>query len=183
MIMHQTTITSSSKNTVFSIPHIVYTNYEQENFSYARVYEENEQYNEIAPHILLYIDNNYNIILPEHGNINIKLDPLPKSLYILFLRHPEGFLLKHIAQYATELEVIYRVVSARRNNTVIKRIITEITNPTNNMLHKNLSIIRAAFIKALGLEEAQNYIPVHCKRSEEYVKLGKAYIQLPWTLQ
>ena len=51
------------------------------------------------------------------------------------------------------------------------------------MLHKNLSIIRAAFIKALGLEEAQNYIPVHCKRSEEYVKLGKAYIQLPWTLQ
>jgi hypothetical protein len=38
----------------------------------------------------LVIDNNNRIFLPDFGNIEIKLRPLEKALYILYLNHPEG---------------------------------------------------------------------------------------------
>ena len=145
--------------------------------------EVTNEYNDPDSPTLLYIDEIYNIILPTHGNIVIKMEPLPKSLYILLLRHPEGIILKNISNYRNELEFIYRCVSARKNTTVIKRLITQITAPHNNMLHKNISFIRAAFTTVLGYATAQNYIPTHCHGQEEYIKLERAYIRFPQVLQ
>lgn len=145
--------------------------------------EVTNEYNDPASPTLLYIDEMYNIILPTHGNAIIKMEPLPKSLYILLLRHPEGIILKNISNYRHELEFIYRRISARNNNTVIKRLMTQITTPYNNMLHKNISLIRTAFTKALGCEAAHCYIPTYCHGKEEYIKLGKAHIRFPRVLQ
>lgn len=147
------------------------------------LHEERSGYDEPASPTLLYIDDMYNIVLPTQGNAVIKMEPLPKSLYILLLRHPEGIILKNISNYRHELEFIYRRVSTRNNNTVIKRLMTQITIPHNNMLHKNISIIRTAFTTTLGSEAARNYIPTYCHGKEEYIKLERAYIRFPRVLQ
>lgn len=128
---------------------------------------------------MLHIDENYNISLPMNGNMVIKMEPLPKSIYLLILCHPEGFLLKNIYDYRMELEYIYRKVSRRENPTVIRRLINEITNPLNSVLHKNLSIIRAAFLKKLPADIAQFFIPVRNRGREHYVLLDSSSIKLP----
>lgn len=162
--------------------HLGHWTYETLNCVHA-LHEETNGYNDAASPTLLYIDDMYNIVLPTHGNAVIKMEPLPKSLYILLLRHPEGIILKNISNYRNELEFIYRRVSARNNNTVVKRLITQITLPHNNMLHKNISLIRTAFIKTLGREAAHNYFPAYCHGQEEFIKLERAYIRFPQVLQ
>ena len=114
---------------------------------------------------ILYLDDDGNIMLPQYRNIVIQLDPLPKSLYVLFLYHPEGIELKNISDFREELETIYRWVSRRNNPTVINRVIDEITIPHNNTIYKNISIIRSAFYDVLPIAVARHYIPL--RRSGE----------------
>ena len=145
--------------------------------------EENECYGDNLSLSFLHIDDKYNIILPLYDNAVIQMEPLPKSLYILFLRHPEGILLKEISNYRDEIECIYRKVSGRQNPTVIHRLLDDVTDPTNNMLHKNLSIIRSAFLRKLCVNVAEHYIPIRNRAHEQYISLDSSLIKLPQTLQ
>lgn len=138
-------------------------------------------YDNMAP-CRLYVDEYFNIRLPMDENIVITMEPLPKALYLLFLRHPEGILLKYISDYREELEYIYRKVSRRKNPTVIRRLMNEVTNPLNNMLHKNLSIIRAAFLEKLNPDVAQLFIPIRNRGHEQYVLLDVSCMKLPENL-
>lgn len=146
------------------------------------LYEKAVTYNDNLSSCLLHVDENFNISLPMNGNMVIIMEPLPKALYLLFLCHPEGFLLKNISDYRMELEYIYRKVSRRRNPTVINRLLDEVTNPASNMLHKNLSIIRATFLKKMPVEVAQAFIPVRNRGREQYVLLDASCIKLPESL-
>ena len=180
--MYNTPTPHSNYLQMMQLHHLGHWTYEPHSHAHT-LHEETNGYNDTASPTLLYIDDMYNIVLPTHGNAVIKMEPLPKSLYILLLRHPEGIILKNISNYRNELEFIYRRVSARNNNTVIKRLITQITLPHNNMLHKNISLIRTAFIKTLGREAAHSYTPAYCHGQEEYIKLERAHIRFPQALQ
>ena len=127
----------------------------------------------------IHFDNEYNISLPLYPQITIELDPLPKSLYILFLIHPEGILLKEIQDYETELKSIYMTVSRRKNPTVINRMFRSIVNPTDNPLHKNISIIRRSFMSKLSYNIARNYIPPHSRNSAHNIPLDNSLVEIP----
>lgn len=135
---------------------------------------------EISP---IHIDNRFNILLPLYPQIKIKLDPLPKSLYILFLRHPEGIYLKEIGTYLDELKTIYSAVSGRQNPTVITRMLKNLTDPTENTLHKNLTIIRKCFMDRLNYETAKNYFPAYGRKEAHYIPLDKEFIHIPEILR
>lgn len=134
-------------------------------------------YSREAVSCMLYVDEKYNIILPMNGNVEIILEPLPKAIYLLFLRHPDGILLKNISDYREELKYIYRSVSCRVNPTVISRLIDNVTNPINNNLNKNISVIRAAFYSKLPPDEAQQFIPIPNRGGEQRVLLNALCIK------
>lgn len=131
-----------------------------------------------APSPLL-IDDNFNIRLLQYPQVTIELAPLPKALYILLLLHPEGFVLKEIMDYAPELRCIYRTISGRQNISVLNKMLDSITNPTANPLHKNLSIIRRAFLSKLRCDIAECYIPTHGRNSIHRIPLERSLIELP----
>lgn len=131
---------------------------------------------EISP---ILFDEEFNISLPLYPNVTITLEPLPKTLYILFLHHPEGIVLKDIQQYETELKRIYSQVSGRKNPTVINRIFRSLIDPTDNPLHKNLSIIRRSFTSKLNYNIARNYIPAHGRTKAHNIPLESEYVILP----
>ncbi len=128
------------------------------------------------------LDDEYNVVLPKCYNIIVSMPPLAKSLYVLFLYHPEGLDLGSISDYAGELESIYRVVSKRKNPTVIKRVIEEVTIPFNNTIYKNISIIRAAFYSRLPLDVAQHYVPIRRSVGDRKLTLDCSFEQLPQLL-
>ncbi len=71
----------------------------------------------------LVIDKEYRIGLPDYNNLEIKMTPLHKALYLLFLRHPEGILLKYMPDYKQELTTIYKQLSNRENYSNMKKSI------------------------------------------------------------
>ena len=127
----------------------------------------------------IHFDSEYNISLPLYPQITIKLDPLPKSLYILFLTHPEGILLKEIQDYETELKSIYKAVSGRKNPTVINRMFRSIVDPTDKPLHTNISIIRRSFMSKLSYNIARNYIPPHGRNMVHNIPLDNSLVEIP----
>ena len=131
---------------------------------------------EISP---IMFDANFNISLPWYPNVTITLEPLPKTLYILFLQHPEGIVLKDIQLYEDELKRIYTHVSGRKNPTVINRIFRSLIDPTENPLHKNLSIIRRSFTSKLNYNIARNYIPAHGRTKAHNIPLESDFVILP----
>lgn len=141
------------------------------------LHEASSRYCSGAVPCMLYVDERFNIILPMNGNVEITLEPLPKALYLLFLHHPEGILLKNISEYSEELEYIYRKVSRRANPTVIYRLIDNVTNPISNNLNKNISVIRAAFYSKLPPEEAQQFAPIHNRGGKQCVLLDTLCIK------
>ena len=55
----------------------------------------------------MVITKDYKIILPHYNNMEIKMEPLAKAVYLLFLNHPKGILFKNLPDYRKELTKIY----------------------------------------------------------------------------
>lgn len=55
----------------------------------------------------MVITENYDIILPYYNDLHIKMEPLVKAVFILFLRHEEGIVFKCLSDYRDELKDIH----------------------------------------------------------------------------
>ncbi len=113
----------------------------------------------------LVITREFQIILPDYGNIEIKMTPLPKAVFMLFLRHPEGILFKHLSKYREELLYLYRQVTHSWNDETVLQSIEDVTNPTLNSINEKCSRIREAFLREFDECYARYYF-VTGKRGE-----------------
>lgn len=124
----------------------------------------------------LYITADYRIFLPEYGNAEVTLGPLPKAVFILFLRHPEGIVLKEIGDYFAELWQIYKtIMGSRFREMQARESLERICNPLNNALNEKISRIREA-LRSLIDESLLTQYSITGKRSEVWQVL------LPQTL-
>lgn len=100
----------------------------------------------------MVITENYDIILPDYHDMTIKMEPLVKAVYILFLRHEEGILFKCLSDYREELYDIYVDIRKKSNNNgahlseeKIRQSIEALTNPLSNSINEKCARIRQAF--------------------------------------
>lgn len=124
----------------------------------------------------LFITNDYRIFLPEYGGAEVQLCPLPKAVFILFLRHPEGIVLKEIGDYFAELWHIYKTVMGDKFREARARIsIASLCNPLSNSLNEKISRVHEALRKIMEAPIAEQY----------YINGGRSEVRqvlLPQTL-
>lgn len=104
----------------------------------------------------LVVTHDYRILLPDY-NIEVSLRPLPKAVYLLFLRHREGILFKSLPDYRDELAELYLKfrggeLSDRENQSVL-----DVTNPFNNSINEKCARIREAFLSKFDEHLARYY--------------------------
>lgn len=97
------------------------------------------------------------IFLPDYNNVEIKMPPLSKAIYLLYLRHPEGIKFSNLPEYRKELLSVYEMISGRDSREDIRRSIDDVTDPTRNSINEKCSRIKQAFLRVFDDSIARNY--------------------------
>lgn len=97
------------------------------------------------------------IFLPDYNNLEIKMPPLSKAIYMLYLRHPEGIKFSNLPDYREEVLRMYEMISGRDSREEIRRSIDDVTDPTRNSINEKCSRIKQAFLREFDDSIAQNY--------------------------
>ena len=105
----------------------------------------------------LVITKDYRILLPDYNNMEIKMEPLVKAVYLLFLNHPEGILFKKLPDYRQELTNIYNKVKVTGLTDRSIQSIEDVTNPLLNSINEKCARIRGAFVGQFDDHMARNY--------------------------
>jgi len=105
----------------------------------------------------LVITKDYRLLLPDYNDIEVKMEPLVKAVYLLFLKHPEGIIFKELADYREELLNIYNKLKPMGLNKRTIQSIEDVTNPLLNSINEKCARIRSAFVKEFDESLAKNY--------------------------
>ena len=109
---------------------------------------------ELSP---LVITRDYKIVLPKY-HIEIQMTPLPKAVYLLFLKHPEGIMFSYLPDFREELLEIYKKLKGPfYNESEARKSIWAVTDPLNNSINEKCSRIREAFVSQFDEHLAKNY--------------------------
>ena len=105
----------------------------------------------------LVVTKDYRILLPDYNGMEIKMEPLVKAVYLLFLKHPEGIMFKQLPDYRNELTYIYdRLRPAGMTDRTLQSI-EDVTNPLLNSINEKCARIRAAFVGQFDEYMAKSY--------------------------
>lgn len=100
----------------------------------------------------LVVTKDYRIILPDYKDMEIEMEPLVKSVYLLFLKHPEGIKFKCLPDYREELSDIYDKVRGKKTPKNFwgmkeySKSIINVTDPLNNSINEKCTRIKEAFL-------------------------------------
>lgn len=78
------------------------------------------------------------------GSQEVRARPMAKSVLLLFLKHPEGIVLKCISDYSKELSYYYRRVSRSDSPADIESRVQRLLDICTNNLNINISRANAA---------------------------------------
>ena len=106
----------------------------------------------------LVITKDHRILLPDYNDIEVKMEPLVKAVYFLFMKHSEGIVFKELADYREELQNIYKKLKPMGLNKRTIQSIEDVTNPLLNSINEKCARIRSAFVKEFDESLAKNYI-------------------------
>jgi len=105
----------------------------------------------------MVITKDYRILLPDFNNMEIKMEPLVKAVYLLFLNHPKGLLFKHLPDYRKELTKIYMNLRPAGLSDRAIQSIEDVTNPLLNSINEKCARIRGAFLREFDDHIARHY--------------------------
>ena len=105
----------------------------------------------------MVITKDRRIILPDYHDMEIKMEPLVKAVFMLFLKHPEGIVFKELPAYRNELAKIYSEVKPSGLSEKALQSIEDVTNPLNNSINEKCARIRGAFVGQFDNHLAKHY--------------------------
>ena len=113
----------------------------------------------------LVVTEDYRVVLADGANTEVKMEPLVKAVYLLFLSHPEGIVLKCLPDYKKELTQLYIQLRPYGMTDRVMQSIEDVTNPMLNSINEKCTKIRKTFSEILPKSVAR-YYAISGKRGE-----------------
>ncbi len=122
------------------------------------------------PHQLsdIVVNGDLRIILPQYNELELKMTPLARTVYIFFLCHPEGVRLADIPDHADELASIYSIVKPGADEKIAESCIADLTDPFGDSLQQKLSLTRRAVRRYILNPELAEYYLIKGERGGLY---------------
>ena len=105
------------------------------------------------------------ILLSGEKRVEVEMEPLIKAVYLLFLSHPEGIVLKCLPDYRKELTRLYLLLRLAGMTDRVEKSIIDVTSPTSNSINEKCARIRKIFSGLLPKSVAR-YYAISGKRGE-----------------
>lgn len=108
------------------------------------------------PLLKLTIDKHYRIYLGDNRK-EVRMEPLVKAVYLLFLKHPEGIMFKALPDYRKELTSLYEKVRPWGLTDRTIQSIEDVTNPLLNSINEKCARIKKALLGLIDSSVAEQY--------------------------
>ena len=113
----------------------------------------------------LIVTKDYEIVLARDKPVEVVMEPLIKAVYLLFLSHPEGIVLKCLPDYRKELTSLYLLLRPAGMTDRVEKSIMDVTDPILNSINEKCARIRKIFTDILSKSVARYYY-ISGKRGE-----------------
>lgn len=124
----------------------------------------------------LYIDRHFRIFLPDYGNIEIEMTPLPKTLFLFMLKYPDGIMFKELYRHKQELIYIYGRIGNRSDPDQIQKSILDITNARSNSVNEKSSRIKEAFVSKIDDRLASAYYITGQRQEPKRITIDRSLV-------
>lgn len=124
----------------------------------------------------LRITKQYKIVLVDY-DIEIKMGPLPKTVFIFYLLHPEGVRFSYLQDYKDEILEIYGKVCRSDNPDKMEESIGRLIDPFDNSICEKCAAVKKAFITLISDSIAENYYISGEQGGPKYIKLDRSLVE------
>ena len=128
----------------------------------------------------LRITRQFKILLVDY-DMEIKMGPLPKTVFLFYLRHPEGVKFTYLQDHVDELRNIYGHVSVNDDPVKMDESIASLTDPLNNSICEKCAAIKKAFMLKVHDNVARNYYITGMQGGEKGIALDRNLVE--WECQ
>jgi hypothetical protein len=125
------------------------------------------------------LTQNNKLYFTGYGNLELKLFPLQKVLYVFYLNHLNGVRLNELSDHKSELRYWYRKFSNADTNEEINLRVDELINPVGTSFSQKKSSLNNKIKLLLGDQLAQHY-KIEGESGEAFkISLPSAVVSLP----
>lgn len=105
----------------------------------------------------LRVSRSLRVTLPGRGGQELHLAPLQRTVFIFFLKHPEGVTFKELSSYRNELEQLYGIISPRTSKEGVRATIGRLIDPVDGSVNVVRTRLQRALEACFGAAEAAQY--------------------------
>ena len=100
-----------------------------------------------------------------------------KTVFLLFLRHPEGIRFGDLPDYRNELLDLYRGITRREGGPEMEASIDRLVDPRDNSIHEKAANLAAALSKYFPPEKLHAYTLTGKAGSPKRIRLDRARVE------
>ena len=123
------------------------------------------------------VTRDYRIVLPDRFDTEIRLRPLVKTVFLLFLRHPEGIRYKDLQDYKAELTDLYQSITRRAGGPELERSIDRLIDPKDNSIHEKAANLAAALSRYFQPDQLPAYTITGKAGTPKRIRLDQSLIE------
>ena len=117
------------------------------------------------------------ILLPDRFDTEIRLRPLVKTVFLLFLRHPEGIRFGDLPAYRNELLDLYMGITRRSSGPETEASIDRLIDPRDNSIHEKAANLAAALSKYFPPEKLHAYTLTGKAGAPKRIRLDRTRVE------
>ena len=123
------------------------------------------------------VTKDYRILLPDRFDTEIRLRPLVKTVFLLFLRHPEGIRFGDLPAYRNELMDLYLGITRRPSGPETEASIDRLIDPRDNSIHEKAANLAAALSKYFPPERMHAYTLTGKAGAPKRIRLDRSRVE------